>query len=93
MSKVAWYIEAFQTEDAPACQIAKDAQEKLGPLGFREPDKVGREERDRRDAFTQRLFMALFGGVVLIVPMIIMVLHPTRTVALVTTSAATFFLP
>lgn len=89
VSKTAWYIEAFKTEGAPASQIAESAQEKLGPLGFRELDKRGREERDQRKAFTQRLLMAMFGGVALIAPMLIMVLHPTRTVSLVTTSVAT----
>jgi NAD/NADP transhydrogenase alpha subunit len=33
--------------------------------------------------------MALFGGVALIAPMLIMALHPGRTVDLVTTSVAT----
>ena len=39
----------------------------------------------------RRLMMGLFGGLVLLVPMIIMVLSPTKLTALVTTIACVFF--
>jgi hypothetical protein len=61
----------------------------IGPLGFRELDKKGRVERERRRAYASRLSMALFGGVALISPMLIMVLHPGLVVDLVTASVAT----
>lgn len=61
----------------------------VGILGFREVDKAGREERERKSASTFRITMALFGGIALIVPMLIMALHPTLIVALITASAAT----
>jgi hypothetical protein len=61
----------------------------IGYLGFRELDRAGREDRERESASTLRLTMGLFGGIALIVPMLIMALHPTRTTALVTTSLVT----
>jgi hypothetical protein len=61
----------------------------IGSLGFRELDKRRRLERESRNKWYSRLQMALFGGVALIAPMLIMALHPGRTVDLVTTSVAT----
>ena len=61
----------------------------IGHVGFRELDKAGREERERKSASTLRLTMALFGCIALIVPMLIMALHPRRDVALITTSIVT----
>src|SRR4051812_4232954 len=43
----------------------------------------------RKNAFTSRLLMALFGGLALIVPTVIMAKHPTINFSLVTTSVAT----
>jgi hypothetical protein len=57
--------------------------------GFRELDRQGREERELRYASISRLQMAMFGGVALITPMLIMALHPQLNVALITTSIAT----
>jgi hypothetical protein len=64
-------------------------QELVGPLGFRELDKMGQERREQKKAFTQRLFIATFGGIWLIAPMLIIVLHSSRNVSLITTSVAT----
>ena len=61
----------------------------FGYLGIRELDKAGREKRERESASTLRLRMGLFGGIALIVPMLIMALHPTRNTALITTSIVT----
>jgi VIT1/CCC1 family predicted Fe2+/Mn2+ transporter len=61
----------------------------FGYLGIRELDKAGREERERKSASTLRLRMALFGAIALIVPMLIMALHPARKTALITTSIVT----
>lgn len=61
-----------------------------GNLGFRELDQRGREERSQRQAFTQRVVMAMFGGAALIGPMLIMTLHPSRNTSLITVSVATF---
>jgi drug/metabolite transporter (DMT)-like permease len=40
----------------------------------------------RQKAFYQRLYMAAFGGIALIGPMLVMTLHNTKVTALVTTS-------
>lgn len=61
----------------------------IGYLGFRELDRAGREERERKSASTLRLTMGLFGGISLIVPMLIMALHPTKNTTLITTSLVT----
>jgi hypothetical protein len=62
----------------------------IGNLGFRELDQQGRLLREQKRAFTGRVAMALFGGVSLIAPMLVMTLHPSRNTSLITTSAATF---
>ncbi|KAH8746001.1 hypothetical protein F5883DRAFT_586053 [Diaporthe sp. PMI_573] len=61
----------------------------IGPLGFRELDKKRLIGRENMKALKSRFVMALFGGVSLIVPMLIMALRPSLVVDLVTTSAAT----
>ena len=61
-----------------------------GDLGFRELDKKGREQRSKKQAFIQRIIMAMFGGLALIGPMLIMTLHPSRNTSLITVSIATF---
>lgn len=58
-------------------------------LKFRELDRDGREARARKSALVERFAMALFGGVALIAPMLVMTLHPTQTTSLVTVSVAT----
>ena len=62
-------------------------------------DTVEREKRERQEerqremfrAFWARFWMALFGGVSLVVPMVIMSLHSTKTTSLATTAVFTFF--
>ena len=44
------------------------------------------KESQRKMAFIKRLYMGLFGGLSLIGPMLIMVLHSTKLTALLTTS-------
>lgn len=61
----------------------------IGPLGFRELDKKKLIGREKRKALKSRFVMALFGGVSLILPMLIMALRPSLVVDLITTSAAT----
>ena len=61
-----------------------------GNLGFRELDQQGRILRAQKKAFTERIIMAMFGGLALIGPMLIMVLHPSRNTSVITVSAATF---
>ncbi|KAM7195329.1 hypothetical protein V8F20_007548 [Naviculisporaceae sp. PSN 640] len=63
--------------------------ERVGPLGFRELDKKRRLQRELVTAYLNRLQMAAFGAVALIVPVLIMALHPGLLVDLVTTSVAT----
>ena len=61
-----------------------------GNLGFRELDQQGRILRAQKKAFTERIIMAMFGGLALIGPMLIMVLHPSRNTSVITVSIATF---
>ena len=61
----------------------------VGNLGFRELDQRGRVERSQKQAFTQRVIMALSGGAALIGPMLIMTLHPSKKTSLITVSVAT----
>lgn len=60
-----------------------------GDVGFRELDQQGRLRRTRKKALLQRLAMGLFGGVALICPVVIMVLHPSQNTNLITVSLAT----
>jgi VIT1/CCC1 family predicted Fe2+/Mn2+ transporter len=71
-----------------ATKEAKIARE-IHYLGFRELDRQGREDRERREARFLRIFMALFGVTALIAPMHIMALHQALRVSLITTSVAT----
>ncbi|KAH8894400.1 hypothetical protein GQ53DRAFT_839979 [Thozetella sp. PMI_491] len=61
----------------------------IGPLGFRELDKKRTSERAILDALRSRFYMALFGSVSLISPMLIMSLVPGLKTSLITTSVAT----
>jgi len=54
----------------------------------RELDKDGREARAEKNVFSERLWMAIFGGLALLVPVIIMTLVHGVTESLVTTSVA-----
>lgn len=49
--------------------------------------RVGRvAEKKQRERLAARLIMALFGGLALVAPMLVMTLHPTRLTTLLTTS-------
>ena len=71
-------------------QLMEVMQGVVGNLGFRELDPLGREKRSQKTALTERIIMAMFGGVALIAPMLIMTLHPSRNTSLFTTSLVTF---
>jgi len=58
--------------------------------GFRELDKKGQQERAQKSALFERMVMAIFGGLALIGPMLIMTLHPSKNTSLITTSVAVF---
>jgi VIT1/CCC1 family predicted Fe2+/Mn2+ transporter len=58
----------------------------LGNLRFRELDQGRLAEKV---AFGGRITMAMFGGVALIVPMVIMTLNPSNETSLITVAAAT----
>ena len=68
----------------------KYGESTLETLGgsFRQRTLVNKERSFK--AFLLRFFMALFGGVALVGPMILMVLHHDRTTSLSTTSVAVF---
>lgn len=77
-------------EALPPSRVLEVAEKTAGNLGFRELDQKGREERSQKQAFTERVVMAMFGGAALIGPMLIMTLHPSRNTSLITVSVATF---
>jgi len=56
---------------------------------FREVDKAAREARDKHKASSERLWMGSFGGLALIVPMLIMVLDRGVKTSLIVTSVGT----
>lgn len=56
---------------------------------FREVGRAGREGRERHRLKIERLVMGIFGGVALIGPVILMVLHSSTATSLITTSVAT----
>jgi len=77
-------------EDLTFASVERELESLAGTLGYRELDIRGREERERKKAFTERLIGAMFGGLALIGPMLIMVLKPSRDTSLITVSVATF---
>ena len=77
-------------EYLPPNDVLQVMEKTFGNLGFRELDQKGREERSQKNALTQRIIMALFGGIALIGPMLIMTLHQSRNTSLITASVATF---
>ena len=94
-SVFAWYavkyvLARFEPSEPVPSDLLQAMQGILGNLGFRELDSLGRQRRSEETALTERLVMAMFGGVALIAPMLIMTLHPSRNVSLITTSLATF---
>jgi hypothetical protein len=58
--------------------------------GFLNASEAGSAIKTEALAFFQRLKISLFGGFVLVVPMLIMTLHPTLLTALLTTSVFVF---
>jgi len=56
---------------------------------FRELNREIRLERQKESAYSERLWMGIFGGVALIGPMLLMVLHRDRNTSVITTSVAT----
>jgi peptidoglycan/LPS O-acetylase OafA/YrhL len=74
---------------APSFTVQTDQLNNIGRLGFRELDKRRRLERERSVGYVSRFSMAMFGGAALIIPMLIMALHPGLTIDLITTSVAT----
>jgi hypothetical protein len=55
--------------------------------GWVRTQRVGRVvEKKQRERLAARLIMALFGGLALVAPMLVMTLHPTRLTTLLTTS-------
>jgi hypothetical protein len=65
------------------------SQEALPDPNYRELNREIRLEKERRNAFTERLWMGAFGGVTLIGPMLLMVLHRDRNTSIITASVAT----
>ena len=87
---VARSIIGERREYLPPKDVLQLMEKTFGNLGFRELDQKGREERSQKNALTERIIMALFGGAALIGPMLIMTLHQSRNTSLITASVATF---
>jgi hypothetical protein len=58
-------------------------------LKMRELDQRGRMLRMERNASLERLILGIFGGIMLLGPMLLMVLNYNRNTTLITTSVAT----
>lgn len=84
------YLLSNDSTGPTPTNVVETMQLAAGNLGFRELDQRGRTLRAQKKAFTERVFMAMFGGVALIGPMLIMTLHPSRDTSLITVSVATF---
>lgn len=56
---------------------------------FRELNREIRLEREKKNAFSERLWMGAFGGIALIGPMLLMVLHRDLNTSIITASVAT----
>ena len=83
-------MEKMRNKRSQPSNVAKRMQSRAGNLGFRELDQRGRILRQREKAFTERIVMAMFGGIALIGPVLIMTLHKSRNTSLITVSVATF---
>jgi hypothetical protein len=91
-----WLEESTQDQDL--IESNRKSTLEQYPLGEAKPDHwrysynmnkkaVAREANiPKLRAFGERFFMSLFGGYILVVPMLIMTLHPTLLTALLTTS-------
>ncbi|KAI0964735.1 hypothetical protein F4678DRAFT_386636 [Xylaria arbuscula] len=82
-----WYVPRW-LEKSPF-QYGTLPRYPIGPLGFRELDKGLRLEKNLLERIKSRFHMALFGGVALIAPVILMTIRPTVVVDLVTVSVST----
>ena len=69
--------------------VEESFKHKNANKNFRELDKAAREARDKHKASSERLWMGSFGGLALIVPMLIMVLHRSVHGSLIVTSVGT----
>ncbi|PMD39485.1 hypothetical protein L207DRAFT_634071 [Hyaloscypha variabilis F] len=79
-------VEANGAHEQTLEELFKD---KNANNNFRELDKAAREARDKHKASSERLWMGSFGGLALIVPMLIMVLHRSVHGSLIVTSVGT----
>lgn len=92
MASSAWAAISFLYDGSGfgPSNMVKTMELTMGNVGFRELDQQGRLSREQKQAFSGRVAMALFGGISLIVPMLIMTLNPSQNKSLITTSVATF---
>jgi hypothetical protein len=66
--------------------LSKDPK---GKYMFRELNREIRLDREKQNAFWERLWMGGFGGIALIGPMLLMVLHRDLNTSIITASVAT----
>ncbi|KAL5313045.1 hypothetical protein ACEPPN_019472 [Leptodophora sp. 'Broadleaf-Isolate-01'] len=89
-SSISWLQTVQKKEGITPSRSTQLLETKLRKLGLRELDRKRRQDIAQKSALSSRLVMALFGGIALIAPMLVMVFHPSRSVSLITSSLATF---
>ncbi len=87
---IRFLVSSGGLDDIGPADTVRIMEKTAGELGFRELDQLGRLKRSQKNAFTERVVMAMFGGIALIGPMLIMTLHPSRNTSLIIVSVATF---
>lgn len=70
-------------------QLAKQVEWSTQRYFFRELNREVRLESERTQAYWERLWMGVFGGIALIGPMLLMVLHHDLNTSVITVSVAT----
>lgn len=70
-------------------QLAKQVEWSTQRYFFRELNREVRLESERTQAYWERLWMGVFGGIALIGPMLLMVLHHDLNTSVITVSIAT----
>jgi len=98
LARLEWYEEISNEIPASFIEKARNRVHEKYPFSEQDRDSSGLDNSEQEaefvfqkvTAFVQRLKTSLFGGFVLVVPMLIMTLHPTLLTALLTTSGFVF---
>jgi len=79
----------WQSENRRREKLLSEIPVEMRKYMFRELNREIRLDREKQNAFLERLWMGIFGGIALIGPMLLMVLHRDRNTSIITTSVAT----